>query len=143
MDLHTIDLNATITIVLEDTGAKFTVHKEPICAASLFVQGCLQKGFKEGEEQKIAIREWRDSESMHTLITWVYQGKQVLDTSKSSPDEAKEAASKIVKLYVLADKFIMPDLKNDILDQYYDFIICPDAGLEVHYDTINFLTDNG
>lgn len=41
MDLQSIDLGLTITIILEDTGDRFAVHKELICAQSTFVEGCL------------------------------------------------------------------------------------------------------
>lgn len=66
----------------------------------------------------------------------------MLGTTRVSPVEAKAAAKNIVKLYVLADKFVMSDLKNDILDHYNHLNFVSGAEIEIHHHTINFLTDN-
>jgi len=50
MDLQSVDLGATIMVILEDTGDRFAVHKEFICAQSTFVEGCLQKKIIEERE---------------------------------------------------------------------------------------------
>lgn len=125
MNLQSIDMSLTVTIVLEDTGAQFVVHKDLICAESPFIKACLQDNFKERKEQVVTIREWRNSDNMKTLLAWAHQGKSALRTSEvsthSPEDEIKEAASDLVELYVLADRFLMSNLKNDIVDRYWLF----------------------
>jgi len=152
MDLRSIDLDATITITLEDTSARFTVHKDLICARSPFIKGCLQNDFKEGREQTVTIREWQNSDSMKTLIAWVYQGKPALDISEisaSSPeDKVKEVASDLAELYVLADRFLMSNLKNDVVDGYCLFQLYGDCkpdefSLRLHHDTLRTLAQYG
>lgn len=154
MDLQSIDFDATITITLEDTSARFTVHKDLICAHSPFIKGCLKTGFKEAKEQIVTIREWQNSDSMKTLIAWAYQGRtafKISEISLSSPEDmVKEAASDLAELYVLADRFLMSNLKNDIVDRYRLFRPYgelqskPDEFiLRLHHDTLGTLAQHG
>ncbi|KAK5942698.1 Transmembrane emp24 domain-containing protein 10 [Knufia obscura] len=145
MDVQSIDLQTTIPIVLEDTGTIFNVHKDFICAASPFVKGCVQKGFKEEEEQKVTIREWQNEGSLKMLILWIYRGKSILgglDVSAADTDKAREAAKQTAELYVLADRFVMAELKNDITDHYRELTRLPFI-LEnaIHYEALKLLAE--
>ncbi|KAK5099030.1 hypothetical protein LTR24_001658 [Lithohypha guttulata] len=146
MDLLSIDYDATITIVLEDTSARFTVYKDLICAHSPFIKGCLQTGFKEAKEQIVTIRDWQNSH------TWTYQGRSALRTSEialnSAEDKGKEAASDLVELYVLADRFLMSNLKNEIVQLYCLFHVYGESkpdhySLRLHHDALRTLAQHG
>jgi len=118
------DFNALITILLEDTGTCFTVHKYVACDRSSFVRACLQDGFREKEEQTIIIKEWTTDQSMQYLVAWMYQGSEALKASTVSttvdPERSVVFATQLqlAKLYILADRFLMPKLKNDVIDLF-------------------------
>lgn len=119
MDLRTTDLERTITIILEDTGATFTVHKQWICDKSEFVRACLQKGFAAEKQQKVTIHELQDEESMRTVIAWVYAGDKALQWPHNEGFDEQEA---LTKVYLLADRLMMPQLQNDVIAGYMDAI---------------------
>ena len=113
MDLDEIDPKSTITLVSAGTGIEFTVHKDLISTASPFVKACLHKGIYEGTEDRITISDWADEESVRVLIIWLFQGKNAL---KMYEWECHDMVP--TWLYLLADRFLMPELKNDIVDKY-------------------------
>lgn len=57
---------------------------------------------------------------MKTLIAWVYRGGSALQTLgvpfANPRDQIDEVAGDLARLYVLADRFIMPDLKSNVVD---------------------------
>jgi len=131
MDSTWIDLSSTITIVVANTGTEYVVHKHVVCEASPFVTACLKEHTKEAREQKIEVQEWDDDDSMRILIVWMYQGKSILRISASllnglntRPSERVGALQvRLTKLYLLADRFLMLELKNNIIDCISDLNI--------------------
>lgn len=134
MDSTWIDLSSTIKIVVANTDTEYVVHKHVVCEASPFVTACLKEHTKEAREQKIEVQEWDDDDSMRILILWMYQGKSILRISASLlKDELNTEQServgalqvRLTKLYLLADRFLMRELKNNIID-------CFDAVTDFH-----------
>jgi len=120
-----IDLSSTITVVVAKTGTEYIVHKHVACEKSPFFTACLKEHTKEAREQKIEIQEWDDDDSMRTLIVWMYQGRSVLRISSSllkyptttKGDERADALQmRLTKLYLLADRLLIQELRNNIVD---------------------------
>lgn len=102
------------------------VHKHVAHDRSPFLEACLQEGFKEGQEQKITIKDWDADQSMQLLVAWLYQGKEALQfTSASNDVDTKRSSTfatqqQLTKLYLLADRFLISKLKNDVIDYLDD-----------------------
>lgn len=118
---HVIDFASTFTIVLEDTGKRYVVHTDQFRAESPFFKRCLEKGFAEGQNHEVVVREERDEEAMQQLIIWVYAGTAIRGRYGRAASFWKALdldRSQLTKLYLLADRFLMACLKNDVLDQF-------------------------
>ncbi|KAK5942618.1 hypothetical protein PMZ80_005183 [Knufia obscura] len=121
MDWTKVDYTSTFTIILEDTGARYLVHKDIFCVRSDFFKGCLRKDFVEGQKEEVTIKEETDERSMQLLISWTYRGKEILSTAKDNvPDTSVRGCDRLplTRLYLLADKLLMTELKNDIVDSF-------------------------
>jgi len=53
MDLPSINLASTVTILLENTCVRLSVHRDLTCLQSQLIAGCIQPGSEE-DEQHIA-----------------------------------------------------------------------------------------
>ncbi|KAK5945371.1 hypothetical protein PMZ80_002576 [Knufia obscura] len=120
-----VDFSSTITIVVTNTGTEFVVHKHVACKKSPFVKGAMKEHTQEAQEQKIEFADWDDDEAMRTIIAWMYQGRSVLCLPASHLDDLSAATqvdrlqSRLVKLYILADRMMMAQLKNNIVDWFH------------------------
>jgi len=142
MESTWIDLSSIITMVVASTGTEFVVHKHVACAKPPFVAACLKEHTSEAREQKIEVQEWDDDDSMRTLIVWMYQGKSVLRIPVSLLEDRSNIEARVrvgtlqvrlTKLYLLADRFLIPELKNNIVD-------CIDATEDFGYTTSTMAT---
>lgn len=136
------DFSQTFKIVLKETGKSYTVYTEPFCAESLFFKRSLEAGFKESETKEVIVDEEKDEQSMQVLIAWVYCGKEILRREHKLTATDKPLISspfQLAKLYLLADKFLMFNLKNDIVDQFKKL----SYGHRFELDTVELLLTNG
>jgi len=124
MESSWVDFTSMVTIVVANTGTQYQAHKHVLCDKSPFIRACLKEHTKEAQEQTINIKEWDDDTAMRTLITWMYQGRPILripvsildattDDSKNMRDSIQQ---RLVSLYILADRFVIRELKNSIVD---------------------------
>ncbi|KAK5082396.1 hypothetical protein LTR05_007543 [Lithohypha guttulata] len=116
----TIDFTNTFTIVLEDAGKRYVVYTNPFCTESLFFKRSLEQGFAEAQTREVVVREEQDDETFQHLINWVYGGTSTLQGGSSSPliKSVDLNGTQLTKLYILADKFLIGNLKNDIVDRF-------------------------
>ncbi|KAK5957939.1 hypothetical protein OHC33_001129 [Knufia fluminis] len=110
MDLYSVDFSSTVTIVLEDIGARFIVYKDLLCDKIPFARAYLQNGFKEEQEGVIRIREWSDKDIMQRLLVWLFEDKIVTGQNTTISD--------LTKLYILADRLMISDLKTEIVNRW-------------------------
>lgn len=121
--IREMDFSKTFTIVLADVDKTFVVHEQPFIAESLFLRRAIAPGFAESQEGEVVIQETDDVESMNMILTWVY-GKYAHGHGISQIFTMTHANSSmsLVKLYLLADKLVMYNLKNEITDAYREMI---------------------
>jgi hypothetical protein len=90
-------------------GKIFNVHKAVVCAQSeFFSKACEKSRFKEGQTSQIDLQV-DDSKTIANILEYLY----LLDYVVSLPDEREDGPLlSIVKVYVAADFFIIPALKQ-------------------------------
>ncbi|KAE9381286.1 hypothetical protein N431DRAFT_490688 [Stipitochalara longipes BDJ] len=96
------------------------VHKDFACHYSPVFKAAFNSGFVEGQTQEYRVDE-EDEEVIRLLVHWFYtQQLDILQTPEDSQGDKSEVAGKeelcLAKLWVLADKLIIPQLQNMTLD---------------------------
>lgn len=115
-----MDFSKTFTITLTDINKSFVVHRDPFMRESVYFNKALSSGFAERQEQQVLIKEIDDEQSMDLIVKWTY-ARHVTDGGGISYGESDtDILTRRVKLYLLADRFMMYNLKNDIVDTYFN-----------------------
>lgn len=106
---------ATVTLLVGETKAAFIVHEEKLFEASSFFKAAFTSDFKEGSERTMTLPE--DDEAVFDLfVEWLYYGSYQLPSLPAGIfGKASELSMQPVQLFVLADKYDVPQLKNLIL----------------------------
>lgn len=101
---------ATINVADETKSKKqtFIVHKDFICHYSPFFHAAFNGRFVEGQTQ---IMELEDVEpaAFHLFVSWLYS-QRLMDEQEESP-----SATTLIRLWLLADRFLIPRLQNEVL----------------------------
>ena len=100
------------------------VHKDFACHYSPVFKAAFNSSFVEGQTQEYRVDE-EDEEVVRLLVHWLYT--QQLDVHRATeeaqidkPEVARKEDLCLVKLWVLADKILIPQLQNmtlDVLDE--------------------------
>ncbi|KAL8770182.1 MAG: hypothetical protein Q9209_004024 [Squamulea sp. 1 TL-2023] len=91
----------------------FHVHRGLICDASPFFQAAFTRGFRESFGS-MTLKE-DNTDTFGHIVQWLYRRK--LETlSKSGKDTGYNHWTELFQLYVLADKYEIVPLMNDVLD---------------------------
>jgi hypothetical protein len=99
----------TINILSGDGEKKpVFVHKNYICEYSKYFRVAFHDGFAETDAQEIDLEE-TDPQTFNRFLHWTYH--QSLPTSELGPNHF----NKNVKLWIFADKYIVPKLQNYIM----------------------------
>ncbi len=88
----------------------FQVHEDLLCQHSSFFKAAFTSQWKRNTERKIRLPE-DDPDTFEEFIQWLYTQNYELD---KEPEEGIDWMSKSAVLYVLADKYDVVPLKNDI-----------------------------
>jgi hypothetical protein len=88
----------------------FRVHKEPLRSYSAYFEAALRGHFKEGNKGLIKLEDVKPSR-FYMLLTWV-NTQGVMQHQHHFQPERQE----LIELWLLADRFLMPDLQNSTLD---------------------------
>ena len=104
----------TVTFLIGKDKAKFIVHKAFACHHSPALKAAFtNKRFVEGRTQTYKLEDVQVA-TFEQFVNWLYSKK--LEINEEDPDLT------LTKLWVLADKFLIPGLQNDTvrkLDAYY------------------------
>ena len=103
--------NSTVELIVGEAQKKFTVHKLLLCRIAPFFRAALEGDFKEASEQKIDLPE-ESSEVIERFVLWLYTGSP-LDSEENVQDLDPRLP---VRLYIIGDKYDIPDLRNLALD---------------------------
>ncbi|KAI9849135.1 MAG: hypothetical protein M1837_005365 [Sclerophora amabilis] len=92
------------------------LHKSLLCHCSPFFEKAFQGNFKEASEGFMELPD-DDGAAFALFVQWLYQG-----SIEGTPDGTKadqwKYAQRYFELYVLADKLMIPALKNMAIDHY-------------------------
>jgi BTB/POZ domain len=106
----------------DDKPARFTVHQNILSAASPFFEAACTPKWMKSEDRVIKLPE-DDPDAIRVFIYWAYHDN--ISVSKGLPDsttnDSVEEASKtafglFAKLYILAEKYQILRLMNDVVD---------------------------
>jgi len=102
----------------EGTAKPFKVHTDFACHYSPVFKAAFNSDFIEGQSQEYRL-DVDEEEVVRLLVEWFYT--QTLNTRR--PDEKLDDAASmeedllLAKLWVLADKLLLPQLQNQVLDK--------------------------
>jgi hypothetical protein len=120
--------------VCGDERTAFPVHKETICTRSTFFEGAFNGGFKEALTQVMVL----DDVTPHLfglLNHWLYTNKVRIET----PDhdvllwgEGQDGLyiTSLLKLWTLAQRFLIGHLQNDVMKLLFDAIMSPECNMD-------------
>ncbi|KAL2066896.1 hypothetical protein VTL71DRAFT_1320 [Oculimacula yallundae] len=92
----------------------FDVHKNVICPASPFFFAAFNGQFIEGQTQKMTFQDINPSH-FELLIHWLYTGEL-----KAEFRYGADVAEILVKLWEMAERFLIPTLQNQIVDELFN-----------------------
>lgn len=89
----------------------FTIHKDIICYYSPFFDGAFNREFEEGVSQEVHLRDVQPA-CFSIFVDWLYsQTVTMIDLDTESLNEFEC----LVRLWVLADRLLLPRLQNATL----------------------------
>ncbi|EXJ57330.1 hypothetical protein A1O7_07677 [Cladophialophora yegresii CBS 114405] len=103
--------NEVVSIVVGNQQQEFTIHKNPICAASAFFQTALTSNFIEGAAQKVTLPE-EDPQFSQLVYNWLYSGR-VADGVTTYLRKEDVCSGDIFwwKVYQMGDRLMMDRLR--------------------------------
>lgn len=90
---------------------QFGIHKALLCQRSSYFKGALTGRFKEAREGTVTLED-EDPEVFSRFNTWLYTGSCIRDD-----DDATLAMAPAFQLWLFAEKRMIADLQNAIIDQ--------------------------
>lgn len=111
-----------VTVILklaEGDSQTFPIHKEFLCHYSAYFRAAFKSNFKEGQTQTVELEDIIP-DVFGTFADWIYTQQIKAHISKSS----------LVLLWLLGDRFIVPQLQNRVMD-----ILIAEGGLGMYAQT--------
>ncbi|EXJ90017.1 hypothetical protein A1O3_03085 [Capronia epimyces CBS 606.96] len=96
-----------ISVFVGQNKLEYRLHEAILTTKSPFFEKCLCSGMKEQQEKKVYLPDVNPSE-FDIMIMWMY-------TEKVNPGRDNAL---ITGVYLLADRFCMPDLQNGLVDAF-------------------------
>ena len=90
---------------------EYRVHHALLCASSTNFAAALNGGFQEGREKIITLADTSEQLFEH-YVDWLYGQDRIYG------DELTDELS--IKLYIFADRYVIPQFKTPIIDWYID-----------------------
>lgn len=107
-----------VTFYVGPAKTVFHVHEHVLFDASPVFQAAFLGSFKEASERTMPLPE-DDKESVGRMILWLYTKRLDL-TAPVSAETSNECYMQLAKLNTLAEKYDIPLLKNDIVDELFN-----------------------
>lgn len=106
----------TVTILVGENSTPFSIHRDQLCEASSFFKAAFEGAFLEGSEMRMSLPEEEDH-TFDLFIQWLYnQGYEISDQNHN---DRGQRFMEPVKLYVLADKYDVTDLKSHVITKLF------------------------
>lgn len=100
-----------VTILVGPDHVKFEIHKALLCHRSAYFKGALTGRFKEAREGIVTLED-EDPETFSRFHAWLYTGSCMKDD-----DTTPLTIAPALQLWLFAEKRLVPDLQNAIVDQ--------------------------
>ena len=130
---HSAFSSDSITILVGSEEKKYTAHRDYLTRVPAF-SACLEKGFKEGNENKIRLPE-DDPVVVEMLLEYLYGGEVPLSSGWQehsgfeSDDDYLDAY--LARAYLAADKYCFEDFQNACIDRLKKWISSSQKGEKV------------
>ena len=110
-----------VTLLVGEAEVPFHVHMDILCRASPVFKSAFMGEFAEASERSMTLPD-DDPDAFESLVQWIYFKKYKVDPAavRDSVEKTQELYMNLVDTYVLADKYNVLDLKNEIMDQLVD-----------------------
>ena len=111
---------ATVTLLVGDNKKVFHIHEANLFEASSFFKAAFNSDFRESSERSMTLPE-DDDFVFELFVEWIYRGCYKLPlTQVPIPDLI--TYKRHVQLFVLADKYNVPNLKTAVLSELFIII---------------------
>ena len=117
---HSLRGSPIVTLVVGEAAILFNVHRDLLCNASPFFRSAFVGvgSFKETSEQSMTLAD-DDVDAFERLVHWIYVRKYPLSDVKTSGG-CQMGYMQLAMLYVIAEKYGVTELKNDIIDKVFE-----------------------
>ncbi|KAF2122191.1 hypothetical protein BDV96DRAFT_482551 [Lophiotrema nucula] len=105
-----------IDIYVGESKRHWALHRNLLCHHSELLESELQGDGKK-KQDKLELPDY-DPSGFELLVKWLYQGKLDDVSDMADANQKYDYAVSCHKLYLLCDRFDMPQLKNVAMDQY-------------------------
>lgn len=101
----------TVSVTVGETAKTFRLHKDLLCRRSKYFDAAFNRGFKESETYELKLPE-EDEAAFGLFVDWLYRG---------SLPELAAAPELYIKVYEMAEKWLIVPLQNQVCDRLRDF----------------------
>ncbi|KAF2117655.1 hypothetical protein BDV96DRAFT_597552 [Lophiotrema nucula] len=108
--------NTMLTVTVREQERSFTSHLDVICGVSSYFTKRL-KGRQDANLNAITLDDVRPAVWI-TFLDWAY-GRQTIDDLYSADREFEEHRVHLTELYIFADKYDVPALRQHIVDYFF------------------------
>lgn len=114
-------LNEDPTVTIRFDASTFYIHRKLLCQASDFFRSAFtgDESYVENTTQSMTLSGTEVTlDALERLVEWLYTQSYTL-SSTDSQEVTSERYMELARLFVLAEKYVIVDLKNDIIDQLF------------------------
>ena len=116
---------ATVTLLVGEAKAVFNVHEAVLFEASPVFKAAFASKFREGPERIMVLPE-DDKTVFELFVGWLYNRRYHISAFDGYEEYLPEDFDNIlmlpIQLFMLADKYQVPDLKSLVLGQMFKFL---------------------
>lgn len=125
---------STVTLLVGPAQEKFTVAQELLCRRVAFFRNAFQGSFVEAKTKTFTFPD-DEPENFENLVAWVEEGPMF---------KAHFAPTWLwlCRLWVFAEKYHIDDLQNDIVDALHAKFAEHRSGINISYDTLDYVAEN-
>ena len=139
---------AMVTLLVGEEETPFNIHMDLLCKASPFFNSAFMGAgnFKETSTKSMKLPE-DDAATMDRMIQWIYFGCYPVDSEiePKSPEQLQDLSNaslmQLATLYVAADKYGIFELKNHVIDRFYD-LLQGNLGVKRDQSLIGYIYEN-
>ncbi|KAM0799093.1 hypothetical protein BDR22DRAFT_822703 [Usnea florida] len=106
----------TVTILVGEDSTPFLIHRDQLCEASSFFKAAFEGDFLEGSEMRMSLPE-EEGNTFDLFTQWLYN--RSYEISPEQDNDKGQNFMEPVKLYVLADKYDVTELKSHVITKLF------------------------